>query len=82
MRPMRNTGPLQEAIQKVGLVRLARGLGVSHQAVRLWQKAGRMPRTEWTGETQYSEKIEALTANQVTRDQLLAKWPAPEQQAA
>jgi hypothetical protein len=41
-----------------------------------------MPRTEWTGETQYSERIQELTGQQVTREQLLAKWPAPIEQAA
>lgn len=36
-----------------------------------------MPRTEWTGETAYCQKIAELTGDQVTREQLLAKWPEP-----
>jgi hypothetical protein len=68
--------PLEHAIQLLGLLPLARELGLSYQAVRKWQRARRMPRTEWTGETAYSERIQALTDNQVTREQLLAKWPA------
>ena len=74
---MSTLDPLSEAIELVGLTKLASGLSVSHQAVRKWQRAGRMPRTEWTGETQYGQRIEELTGNAVTRDRLLAKWPVP-----
>jgi hypothetical protein len=74
---MSTLDPLSEAIELVGLTKLAGGLSVSHQAVRKWQRAGRMPRTEWTGETQYGQRIEELTGNAVTRDRLLAKWPVP-----
>lgn len=74
--------PLKLAIEAIGLQPLARRLGVSYQAVQKWQRAGRMPRTEWTGETAYSDKIEELTAGAVTKAMLLAKWPEPEQAAA
>ena len=40
-----------------------------------------MPRTEWTGETDYSQTIQRLTAGAVSRDMLLAKWPAVASQA-
>ena len=76
MLVMSTLDPLSEAIQIVGLTKLAAGLSVSHQAVRKWQRAGRMPRTEWTGETWYGQRIEELTGKAVTRDRLLAKWPA------
>jgi hypothetical protein len=68
------TQPLEIAIERVGLGALAKELGVSGQAVRKWQRAGRMPRTEWTGETKYSELIQRLTMDVVTKDMLLAKW--------
>lgn len=74
--------PIEAAILSVGLTALARELGVTHQAVRKWQRAGRMPRTEWTGETAYCAKIEAVTKGAVTRALLLAKWPEPEKVAA
>jgi DNA-binding transcriptional regulator YdaS (Cro superfamily) len=67
--------PLEVAIGLVGLSLLARALGVTHQAIRKWQAAGRMPRTEWTGETAYCPAIEALTEGKVTRAMLLAPWP-------
>lgn len=75
MRGMSNSDPIAEAVGRVGLSCLARELKLSHQAIRKWQRARRMPRTEWTGETEYSHAIERLTAGAVTRDQLLAPWP-------
>ena len=77
---MDKPSPLQAAIDQVGLTRLARECKVSHQAVRKWQRARRLPRTEWTGETGYSGVIESLTEGHVTRDQLLAPWPQGEEQ--
>jgi hypothetical protein len=69
--------PVEQAIVIVGKVALARGLGVTHQAFRRWFDAGRMPRTEWTGETRYSEAIERLTEGRVTKAMLLGVWPQP-----
>lgn len=74
--------PLARAIDAVGLVRLARSVGVSYQAVRKWQVAGRLPRTEWTGETSYAESIERATSGAVTRDELLTPWPAQDKRPA
>lgn len=72
---MITSDPIEEAVGLVGLACLARELLLSHQAIRKWQRARRMPRTEWTGETQYSQAIERLTDGAVTREQLLAPWP-------
>ncbi|KVK90325.1 hypothetical protein [Burkholderia cepacia] len=44
---------------------------VTYQAVRKWIARGRLPRTEWTGETNYSIAIESITSGCVSRDQLL-----------
>lgn len=79
MRSMNTSHPLKRAIELVGLTALARELGVTHQAVRKWEAAGRMPRTEWTGETDYCERIERLSEGAVTKAALLAKWPAAEE---
>ncbi len=59
------------AIDLVGLQPLARGLNVSYQAIRKWEAAFRLPRTEWTGETNYSTTIEHLTNGKVTKAALL-----------
>lgn len=71
MVPMTTQNPISKAIELVGLSKLARGLDVTYQAVRKWEQAGRMPRTEWTGETEHSERIEAMTGGAVTKDALL-----------
>jgi hypothetical protein len=63
---------ITQAIEIVGLSALARGVGLSYQAILKWEKAGTLPRTEWTGETNYAETIEKLTARKVTKRALLA----------
>lgn len=81
--------PLQQAIEIIGGGKPTRGItivadrcGVSYQAASKWLKAGRLPRTEWTGETRYGEIIEAATNGQITQQQLLstpAKSKSPKQ---
>lgn len=72
---------LSKAIGIVGLAELARGLGVTYQAIRKWEAAGRLPRTEWTGETSYSERIVAMTDGQISKDELL-RLPAESKEVA
>lgn len=65
--------PLDEAIRRVGNMSvMARALGLTPKAVRKWKLARRLPRTEYTGETDYASRIERLTHGAVTRQQLLA----------
>lgn len=45
---------------------------VTYQAVRKWVLAGRLPRTEWTGETNYAAAISEVVGGQVSREQLMA----------
>lgn len=66
---------ISEAVKIIGLRPLAEACGVSYQAVRKWEKNG-MPRTEWTGETSYSETIESLCGGRVTKAQLLDRRAA------
>lgn len=67
-----STSQLTKAIDLVGLQPLAKALGVTYQAVKKWEAKGRMPRTEWTGETNYASVIEHATNGQVTREMLLS----------
>ena len=67
---------ISKAIDEVGLAALARGCSVWPNAVLKWQRAGVMPRTEWTGETNHSAIIERLTAGKVRRSDLVP-YPRP-----
>ncbi|MBU9502861.1 hypothetical protein KTE58_23750 [Burkholderia multivorans] len=44
---------------------------VTYQAVKKWAAKGRLPRTEWTGETDYSSAIERITGKFVSKAALL-----------
>lgn len=64
------------AIATVGLQSVALACGVSYQAVRKWESKGRLPRTEYTGETDYATRIAAACrekdpASRMTRESLL-----------
>jgi DNA-binding transcriptional regulator YdaS (Cro superfamily) len=74
---MSNPSALDLAVQKLGHAATARACGVSPRAVRKWQAAGRLPRTEWTGETDYAGRIERASGGAVTREALLALPPRP-----
>ncbi len=62
---------ISKAIELVGLCHLAQVCGVKHQSVYNWVKKGALPRTDWTGETDYASRIEEATKGVITRDQLL-----------
>jgi hypothetical protein len=62
---------ITKAIEIAGVMNIARVCGVRYQSVLDWEKRGRLPRTEWTGETNYSSEIEKITKGQITRKQLL-----------
>jgi hypothetical protein len=62
---------ITSAIEISGLKNIAMACGVSHQSVRKWEKKGKLPRTEYSGETHYGSAIERLTNRQITREQLL-----------
>lgn len=51
--------PITEAIEAAGgPMAVAEACGLtSYQAVKKWEAAGKLPRTEWTKETNYAEKI-------------------------
>lgn len=63
---------LELAIKQCGIQRIAAALGVTYPAVHKWRRMG-MPRTEWTGETDYAAKIEALTDGAITAKNLLSE---------
>lgn len=72
-----DTNPVIKAVNLCGRMELARALGVTYQAIQRWEKLGRLPRTEWTSETHYSQAIEQLTGGQVTAAELLQAFSSP-----
>lgn len=66
------TNLISKAIEIAGLQPLAQACGVTYQAVRKWERAGHLPRTEWTGETNHAAAIERATKRKVLKKQLLA----------
>lgn len=62
---------ISKSIAIVGLRALARFCGVTPQAIYKWETKGSLPRTDWTGETNYASRIEEATKGVITRDQLL-----------
>jgi predicted DNA-binding transcriptional regulator AlpA len=73
--PNKNMTPIQAAIDLLGCYKIAEACGIKGPSVYKWVKAGRLPRTEWTGETNYAQIIERETGGKVTRAALL-KLPA------
>ena len=62
---------ISKAIAIVGIRKLGKACGISYQSIYRWERNGRLPRTDWTGETDYARCIETATKGQITRDQLL-----------
>jgi hypothetical protein len=65
---------LSKAVEAMGSqAAIARCCGVTQQAVQKWMERGRLPRTEWTGETAYAVAIAAASGNKVTVADLLRR---------
>lgn len=67
---------VERAVYLAGGPRMvAMALGLSRPAVDKWVAQGFLPRTEWTGETDYAGTLESMTGSRVTREALLAAKP-------
>jgi hypothetical protein len=65
---------LQRAIDIAGsLTKLAKGTNIRYQNFQKWMDSDRMPRTEYTGETDYSLRIEKFTKGKVKFSELCPK---------
>lgn len=63
---------LEKAVQQVGGVpACARICNISAPAVRKWLSRGRLPRTEYTGETHHAERMAAASNGAFTAEWLL-----------
>ncbi|MFT5453100.1 MAG: hypothetical protein ACI9N9_002601 [Enterobacterales bacterium] len=65
------TNLITKAIEIIGLNALAAACSVTRQAIRRWEKSGRVPRSDFTHETNYSAIIETETNQKITKLQLL-----------
>ena len=72
---MNKANYITEAIEIAGLQPVAKAVGKSYQAVKKWELAGCLPRTEWTGETSYAKKISKATGGKITASQLKKQRP-------
>lgn len=73
---MNTITPFQKALHLCrGIYGMAEICGITRGSIYQWKKKGTLPRTEWTGETHYAEKIEAATKGAITKDELLAHRP-------
>jgi Prophage CP4-57 regulatory protein (AlpA). len=57
-----NQKTLADVIKTVRVPVVAKACGVSQRAIYKWIDNGKLPRTDYTGETNYAEKI-ALVSN-------------------
>lgn len=70
------------AVEKVGgPVAAAKACEIRRQAVDKWLVKGTLPRTDYTGETNYAERLAAASDGQFTAAWLLAE-AAPKKTAA
>jgi len=70
---------LQKAIDGVGPYKIAKLVNLRGPSIYKWRESGRLPRTEWTGETNYAAVIAEATKGtsfECTREQLL-QLPSP-----
>jgi DNA-binding transcriptional regulator YdaS (Cro superfamily) len=73
---MHTITPLENAFHRCGgPYAISKVCGVSNTTALRWKKRGKLPRTEWTGETHYAEAIEAATHGAITKAELLSYVP-------
>lgn len=73
---------IKDAIERVGgPIQAAKVCGVTRQAVDKWIHSGRLPRTDYTGETNYAELLAKASKGAFTARQLKA-LASPQRPAA
>lgn len=66
--------PIRLAKNKLGsFSAISRVCQVSRVTVHNWNQQGRLPRTDYTGETEYWKKIKNAVNGELTKDQLLPR---------
>lgn len=63
---------ISHAVEKVGgPIAAAKACGITRQAIDKWIAKGRLPRSDYTGETQYAAKLAAASDGAFTEQWLL-----------
>ncbi|HAU5006424.1 Cro/Cl family transcriptional regulator [Raoultella ornithinolytica] len=62
---------LSEIIKQIRVPVVAKACGRSPRAIYKWIGSGSLPRTDYTGETTYAEKIASASEGQYTAAQIL-----------
>ncbi|RNF52969.1 hypothetical protein EBI00_02390 [Marinomonas hwangdonensis] len=75
------TRSIHDQLTSVRVARVAEICGITRKAVYGWIARGRLPRTEYTKETNYAEKIEKATNGLVTAKELLKPAKTPTEAA-
>lgn len=66
--------PMQKAIDAVGgRTKASTLLGISYVAVRKMEEKGSLPRTDYTGETNYAQTLASNSNGLITKDWLMDK---------
>ncbi len=69
---------MKKAFKLIGKTALAKHLGVRYQSIDQWIVAGKMPLSEYSGDTMYSTTIQRVTKGKVTVTDLLGFVPHPQ----
>lgn len=62
---------LSDVIKTIRVSVVAEACGVSQRAIYKWMTNGKLPRTDYTGETNYAEKIASVSNGLFSADTIL-----------
>lgn len=62
---------LGQIIKQIRVPVVAQACELTPRAIYKWIRSGSLPRTDYTGETKYAEKIATASEGQFTADQIL-----------
>lgn len=68
---------LSQAIKAVGVLATSIACGCSQRAIYKWMEKGSLPRTDFTGETNYAEQIAGASQGKFSAD-LIKKISRPQ----